>query len=94
MFFLLFLLDDRRIRIRILGLINPDPGGQKHIGSYGSGSATLLKTTTVPVVKELTFIYSLHFLIGCHNFSKRAFRKEIVVFYVPETNIMYLTHCC
>jgi hypothetical protein len=34
-FFLLILLDDRRIRIKV---------GPKTHGSYGSGSATLLKT--------------------------------------------------
>jgi hypothetical protein len=45
MFFLLFLLYDRRIWIR-LWLIDPDPWGPKTYGSYGSGSgsATLLKT--------------------------------------------------
>jgi hypothetical protein len=38
MFFLLFLPDDRRIRIRdpYLSLMNPDPGGPKTYGSYGS----------------------------------------------------------
>ncbi len=45
MFFLLFLLDDRRIRIRIwihISLrMDPDPGGSKIYGPYGSGSATL-----------------------------------------------------
>ena len=42
MFFSLFLLDDRRIRI-YLSLIDPDadPGGPKTYGSYGTGSATL-----------------------------------------------------
>ncbi len=39
MFFLLFLLDDRRIRIRT-SLTN-EPGGPTTYGSYGSGSATL-----------------------------------------------------
>jgi hypothetical protein len=43
MFFLLFLLDDRRIqiRIRISDQMDPDPGGPKTYGSCGSGSATL-----------------------------------------------------
>jgi hypothetical protein len=40
-FFLLFLLDDRKIRIRTSGLMDPDPDpeGPK---TYGSRSATLL----------------------------------------------------
>ncbi len=48
MFFLIFLLDDRKIciqirsRIRISDVMDPDPGGPKTYGSYGSGSATLL----------------------------------------------------
>ena len=42
MFFLLFLLDDRRIQIRISDWWDPDPGGPKTYESYGSGSATLL----------------------------------------------------
>ncbi len=47
-FFLLFFLNDRRIRIRIrtrvryLWLTDPDPGGPKTYGSDRSGSATLL----------------------------------------------------
>jgi hypothetical protein len=48
MFFLLFLLDDRRIRIHTSRLIDPDPdpGGPKTYESDGSGigSATLEKT--------------------------------------------------
>jgi hypothetical protein len=39
MFFLLFLLDDRRIRL--MDLDADSPGGPKTYGSYGSGSATL-----------------------------------------------------
>jgi hypothetical protein len=43
MFFLLFLLDDRRIRILISELMDPDldSGGPKTYESYGSGSASL-----------------------------------------------------
>ncbi len=43
-FFFLFLLDDRRLlsRIRHLVLSDPDQGGPKTYGSYGSGSAKLL----------------------------------------------------
>ncbi len=42
MFFLLSLLDDRRIRTPYLWLIYPNPGRPKKYGSYGSGSATLV----------------------------------------------------
>jgi hypothetical protein len=41
MFFLLFLLDDGRIGIRI-HISDSDLGGPKTYGSYGSRSATLL----------------------------------------------------
>ena len=42
-YFLLYLLSDRRIQIRILRLVDPDPGGPKTRGSGGSGSGTLHK---------------------------------------------------
>ncbi len=52
MFFLLFLLDDRRIRI------HPDTGGQKTYGSSGSGFVTLTKVYTSGTTPDRLFLVS------------------------------------
>jgi len=52
-----FLLDDGRIRIRT----NPDPGGPRTYGSYGSGSTTLL----CKIISEIKYLRSSHNQTRC-----------------------------
>ncbi len=80
MFFLLVMLDDRRIRIRagsvsLTKVPDLDLGGPATYGSYGSGSATLFKSIRYRWSRYLdseevllALLLMLEVVLGQHNF--------------------------